>query len=158
MSRVAFRTDEFKDVKKEFRGRIVGAEYNEAPFGIKGAPEIEERMKARGITKKVGIMISAEEYEKPQYEWFVPTYKTGTRWYHFIKALEETGAMRDIEITGETDEERLESFCKSLVGMEFQWEEHRIVSIGGRETDVLIPVIYYGKSEVGEEVKEVKIG
>jgi len=154
---IAFRSEEFKPIKKEFRGVIVGAEYSEEPFGIKGDPEIAKRMAERGVGKKLGIKIQSEEYEKYQYEWFFPSSKAGTRWHWFIEALERTGAIREVSIAGNTDEERMQSFCKSLVGMEFHWEEQVRKAMGGRETDVLLPTVYYGKKKVEGEIREVKV-
>ena len=114
-------------------------------------------MAERGVGKKLGIKIQSEEYEKYQYEWFFPSAKAGTRWNWFIEALEKTGAIRDVNVSGSTDEERMQSFCKSLIGMEFHWEEQVRKAMGGRETDVLLPTVYFGKKKVEGEIREVKV-
>ena len=92
---IAFKTEEFKPFKKEFRGVIVAAEYSEEPFGLKGAPEVEEKQRQRYgvIPKKLGIKIETDEYEKYQYEWYFPSARIGTKWHELIQALERTGAM-----------------------------------------------------------------
>lgn len=156
---IAFKPEDFRPYKKEFRGVIVAAEYSEEPFGIKGAPEVEAAQVQRygRPVKKLGIKIITEQYEKPQYEWLIPSNKMNTRWHWFIEALYKTGAMRDVKIEGVTDEEKMQSFAKSLIGMEFYWVEETRKALGGRETDVLLPVAYFGKKKVGEEVTEVKL-
>ena len=156
---IAFKPSDFKPYKKEFRGVIVDAEYSEAPFGIRGAPDIEEKQMQRygGPVKKLGIRIRTEQYEKDQYEWFIPSNKINTRWYWFIEALDRCGALRDIKIEGLTDEERMQSFAKSLVGMEFYWVEEEREALGGRKTDVLLPIAYFGKKEISGGVREVSI-
>lgn len=149
--RVAFKSSEFSEAIKEFRGTIVDADYSEEPFGIRGAPDIERR------GPQLCLKIMTDVYEKPQYAWFPPSSKKKTKWWYFIEALEKSGAMADIRIEGETEEERMKSFMESLIGMEFYWQEKEVEILGGRKTArVLLPVVYYGKKQVGQ-VKEEEI-
>lgn len=135
---VAFLPEHLRDVKKEFTGVIIRVDYGERPFGFTGRPDIAAR-------KQLCIQIASEQYAKPQYEWYVPTYKKGTKWGYFIMALAETGAIRDVVIKGENDEERIRNFAESLIGMKFDWEEQQVEVLAGKKVECLIPVRYYGK-------------
>lgn len=57
--------------------------------------------------------------------------------------------MKDVEVKGNTDEQRLNSFAESLVGMEFQWVQHSDLElvIKGRTVECLLPEEYFGKKE-----------
>jgi len=151
--RAAFRTSEFTEAIKEFRGVIVDADFAIEPFGIKGAPEIDRK------TPQVCFKVITDEYEKPQYIWLPPSTKKKTKWWYFIEALEKSGAMSEIKIEGNTDEERIRSFMKSMIGMEFYWQEREVEILGGKgkTARVILPLIYYGKKQVGQ-VKEETIG
>ena len=149
---IAFSPNEFKESIKEFKGVIVDADYSEEPFGIKGNPEIERK------GPQLCLKIQTDEYEKPQYAWYPPSNKKKTKWFYFIEALEKSGAMADIRIEGNTSEERIKSLMNSLIGMEFFWQEREVEILGGRKTArVILPVVYYGKKEIGK-MKEEEIG
>jgi hypothetical protein len=149
MSEVVFNVDEFKTATKEFEGVIVDAEYSETPFGISGKFE-------RG--KVFAIKIETEEYEKPQYEWYPPSNKRLTKWWYFIKALHECGAMRDIVITGATTEERIRSFGNSLIGMKFRWVDYNdLEGFGGRKLQLLLPDQYLGRVEVKPPAEKIEV-
>lgn len=146
---VVFKPEELKEAIKEFRGVIVDADYGDTPFGLQGRPDIERR-------KQLAIKIVSDEYDKPQYEWYVPTNRKKTKWAYFIEALAKTGALKDVVITGSTDEERIMSFAKSLIGMEFYWVEQEVeLLVKGKTTTVLLPEVYYGKKQI-EPVSEIK--
>lgn len=79
--------------------------------------------------------------------------------------------MREISIAGATDDERMESFSKSLLGMVFRWEQQVLESLvkekgaGGaagafKKFDLLVPVEYLGKKpiEKAAEVRQATIG
>lgn len=151
---IVFTPDKLVEAKKDFRGVIIDAEYALEPFGFKGAPGIERRT-------QLAIKIRTDVYEKDQLEWFPPSDKKMTKWAYLIEALAETGAMKDVVVKGESDEERMQSFTKSLIGMEFRWlEKTGLPSIAkGKELELLIPVEYYGKKEVSPvtEIKEESV-
>lgn len=139
---IAFSPDEFSDVSKEFTGVVSDADYGLEPLGIKGRPDIERR-------EQLCVAIDTPDYEKRQYEWYAPTSHKKTKYAHFIEALATTGALRDADTSGETDEERMHNFVKSLIGMEFHWIQIEIEIMGGqRKTNVIIPDNYLGRKEV----------
>ncbi|MCD6148437.1 hypothetical protein J7J18_03635 [bacterium] len=150
MSSIAFKPEELKEAKKDFVGQIVAAEYGEAPLGMEGRPDIPRR-------KQLAIQIRTDEYEKDQFEWYPPSDKKLTKWAYFIEALAKTGALKDIRIEGSTDDERMQSFAKSLVGMKFRFVEYTDlpVIVKGKTIECILPEEYYGKSEVPKET-EVK--
>jgi serine/threonine-protein kinase RIO1 len=88
-----------------------------------------------------------------------------TKWLYFVEALNETGAMRDISVAGANDEERMQNFARSLLGMVFRWQEKECESLvkirGGefKKFNVLLPVEYLGKKpiEAAPEVKQVSL-
>jgi len=88
------------------------------------------------------------------------------KWLYFIEALNQVGAMKDISIAGTTDDERMQSVAKSLLGMTFRFEEQEFESMvkvkGGaaKRFSVLVPVEYLGKKpiEAPAEVKQATIG
>lgn len=61
-----------------------------------------------------------------------------------------TGAIRDVVVKGETDEERMQSFAKSLIGMEFRWiEKTNLDSIAkDRTLELLLPEEYFGRKDI----------
>jgi len=142
---VAFKPEELKEVKKEFRGVIVKA-------------EIVESAKFKPGRKQLHVLIQTDAYELPQHEWYPPSDKKLTKWGYFIGALAECGALADIEIKGVTDEEKLESLCKALVGMEFLWIEMAgLPTIAGKEVEILLPVEYYGRKKIAPPVEEREV-
>jgi len=147
---IAFSPDKLVEAKKDFRGTIVDAEYGVEPFGLKGRPDIARR-------EQLAIKIRTDAYEKDQYEWYPPSDKKLTKWAYFIEALAQCGALKDIVVKGETDEERMQSFARSLIGMEFRFvEKTGLQSIArGKELEIILPVEYYGKKEVSP-VKEIR--
>lgn len=153
-SGVVFTPDKLVDAKKDFRGYIVDAEYALEPFGFKGAPGIERR-------EQLAIKVRTDVYEKDQMEWYPPSDKKLTKWAYFLEAMAGCGALRDVVVKGETDEERMQSFTKSLIGMEFRWmEKTGLPSIAkNRELELLVPVEYYGKKEISpvREIKEEQV-
>jgi hypothetical protein len=159
MSGIAFKPEEATEALKEFVGQIVAVDYSLEPFGFKGAPDI------RRDTKVLGLQIRTEAYEKEQYEWYPPSRVKKTKWLYFIEALNETGAMRDISVAGANDEERMQNFARSLLGMVFRWQEKECESLvkirGGefKKFNVLLPVEYLGKKpiEAAPEVKQVSL-
>ena len=58
--------------------------------------------------------------------------------------------MKDVEVKGDTDEERLNSFAESLIGMEFLWVQHSDLElvIKGRTVECLLPEEYFGRKGV----------
>jgi len=145
---IGFRIEDMREVKKAFRGVIVGAEYGEEPFGMKGRPDIPRR-------KQLCIKIYTPDYIKPQYEWYVPSNKKKTKWAYLIEGLQNTGALMDMVIVGDTAEEKVRSFADQLIGMEFDWEEREVEIIARKTTDCLIPVVYYGRKSK-EEVEKLR--
>jgi len=140
---IAFKPDELKDIKKEFRGVVVKAEYVENP-------------RFKGY--QLHVEISTDAYELNQHEWYPPSNKKLTKWAYFIDALAECGALRHIEVKGETDEERMKSFAESLLGMEFDWVEYgELPTIAKKNIEVLLPVAYYGKKEI-KPIREEAVG
>lgn len=83
-------------------------------------------------------------------------FPAGVRWAYFLEAMVKVGAMKDIELKGTTDEERLNSFADSLVGMEFNFKQYDLeIVVKDKETgkprkiECLLPTEYFGKKEVG---------
>jgi len=153
-SGIVFSPDKLSEAKKDFRGVIVEAEYGLEPFGYKGKVDIQRR-------EQLAVKIRTDAYEKDQLEWFPPSDKKLTKWAYLIEALANTGALRDVVIKGESDEERMQSFAKSLVGMEFRFmEKTGLPSITkGRELEIILPVEYHGKKEVSPvtEIREEEV-
>lgn len=160
MSGIAFKPEEARDSIKEYTGQIVATDYSEKPFGMEGAAEIKR------TGKVLCLKIKANEYEKEQFEWYPPSKVKKTKWLFLIEALIQTGAMKDINPAGATDDERMKNFGQSLLGMKFKWEEKECESLvklkGGEQKkfDVLLPIEYLGKSaiEAPQQVKQTTIG
>jgi hypothetical protein len=160
VSGIAFKPEEATEALKEYVGQIVATDYSEEPFGFKGAPDIKRKGKV------LGIKIRTEEYEKEQFEWYPPSKVKKTKWIYFIEALNQVGAMKDVSIAGTNDDERMQSFARSLLGMTFKWEERECESMvkvrggGVKKFDVSLPVEYLGKKpiEAPAEVKQAIIG
>jgi hypothetical protein len=154
-SGIAFKPDEAREALKEYEGQVIETDFSEKPFGFEGAPEIKRQGKV------LGLKIQTTVYDKPQFEWYPPSMVKKTKWLYFIEALVETGAMKDINPAGATDEERMKNFGQSLLGMKFKWEEQEhesLVRIKGGEQkkfSVLLPVAYLGKSAI-EKTPEVR--
>ena len=144
---IAFTPEEFREAARDFRGVIVRAEYN-TPWTIENSPFAE--------TQKIPQMrIQIRPTDQPikdQYEWYAPTNIKNTRWYYFIKALNDLGVV--IQPEGNTLEERINDFCKKLIGLEFQWKDHQNLPglrPGRIIQRLLLPVRFYGKREVKPE-------
>jgi hypothetical protein len=162
---VAFTPEEFVEPRREFRGRIVRAEwgcadkeskyYNEWVFPTQAPADIRERQAER---QAYALRIEIMPIDRPWnniYEWYSLSQVRLSKWDYFIRALTATKA--EIDTKGNTVEERLNNFCKSLVGMEFKWVESTdLPTLGGRTIRrLLLPTEYYGKTEVGEYEKTV---
>jgi len=145
---VAFKPEEMTEARKDFRGIIINAEYGDAPLGMEGAPGIQRR-------PQLAIQIDTESYEKPQYEWFAPSNKKKTKWANFIEAMSKCGALKDTKTDGVSDDEKLKSFAKSLIGMDCHFTEIEVEAMGQQKrVAVILPDEYYGKREVTGEVKK----
>ena len=146
---IAFSPDELTEATKDFVGVVVDADYGETPLGMVGRPDIQRR-------PQLCIQIETEEYEKPQYEWYPPSNKKRTKWAYFIEALAKTGALREIDASGKTVEERMKNFARSLVGMKFRFVEHaKLEGIARPIERLILPEEYFGREEVKE--KKVKV-
>ena len=146
---VAFSPDEFKEYSIEFTGVIVRAEFG-TPWTIEGSPFGE----AGGPRVRIEIMPIDQPYEN-MFEWYPPSDKKPSKWMHFIEALYRTGAQKDLDTKGLTVKEKLENFCKSLVGMKFNWVRYEKLQFGGgKQGRLLVPIEYYGKVDVSTVKKE----
>jgi len=159
MSGIAFKTEEFGDALKDFTGQIVAVDYAEEPFGMKGAPGI------RRAGKVLCIRIRTEAYEKEQFEWYPPSRVNKTKWAYLIEALNETGAMKDVSMSGVNDDERMKSFANSLLGMRFRFQEQEresLVKEAGvtKKFNITLPVEYLGRAAIEEApvVRQAMIG
>lgn len=144
---IAFTPDGLKNATKDFKGVIVIAQYKQNP-------------KFQG--SQLEIEIQTEEYDKNQHEWYSPSDKKNTKWAHLIEALHKCGALKDISFEGQTVEEKMANFAKSLVGMQCRFVEFTdLPSIAkSRETNkyeirAIVPTEYFGKVDVGEVRTEV---
>jgi len=96
--------------------------------------------------------------------------------YYWVLALNETGAIKDIEVKGLTEDEKWLSFAKSHIGMQFRFEEKTDLEGVGFETDssgkpifdeagrrikrkirMIVPVEYFGKTKLEEKVETERI-
>jgi hypothetical protein len=157
---VAFKPEEFEEPRREFRGRVLRAEwgcadpsnpyYNPWVFPPEAPEDVRERQAERqAYAMRVEIM----PIDKPWnnlYEWYTISKYRQSKWWYLIQALSSLKV--PIEAEGNTLEERLNNFCKSLVGCEFQWLEHTDLPTVGRRLikRLLLPVQYFGKFEVAE--------
>ena len=157
--KVPFSLDEFVEAKREFRGRIVRAEwgtadpndqhYNPWVFPENAPEDIRERQRERGaIAIRIEIMPIDQPWDNI-YEWYSVSSSRLSKWYYFMDALLRLRI--PFETTGNTVPEKLDSFCRSLVGVEAKWSDHTdLPTVGGRVIKrLLLPVEYYGKFEVG---------
>jgi hypothetical protein len=111
-----------------------------------------------------GIPVVVEYWSRNK--WYPPSKVKKTKWIYFIEALNQVGAMKDVSIAGTNDDERMQSFARSLLGMTFKWEERECESMvkvrggGVKKFDVSLPVEYLGKKpiEAPAEVKQAIIG
>ena len=145
MSGIAFTPEDLVSAKKDFRGVIVVSTY-------------EKNKKFTGM--QLHIEMQTEVYDKNQHEWLAPSDKLKTKWAHFIEALSKCGALKDTNFEGEDPEERMNNFAKSLLGMQFRFVEYTDLpsiaknkNTGKFEIELIIPVEYLGKAEIGE-IKE----
>lgn len=160
MSGIAFAPEEFGEALKDFEGQIVAVDYADEPFGMKGAPGIQR------TGKVLCTKIRTDAYEKDQFEWYPPSNVKKTKWAYFIEALNETGAMRDVDTAGKTGDEQMQSFAKSLLGMKFRYQERECESLvkekGGaqKKFNLLVPVEYLGKAAIEEapRVRQTTVG
>lgn len=162
--RVAWRPEEFTEARREFRGRIIRAEWgtpegkykNDWVFPPNAPEDIRQRQVERGaVAVRIEIMPIDKSWENI-YEWYTVTDIRLSKWFYFIDSLNRTKTPYSFE--GNTVAERLSNFCKSLVGMEFKWEDHENLPTVGRNPikRLLLPTEYYGKFEVGE-IEKVEI-
>ena len=84
------------------------------------------------------------------YEWYSLSKYRQSKWWYFIQALSSLKV--PVSVEGNTIEERLTSFCRSLLGCEFQWLEHNDLPTVGRRTikRLLLPVQFFGRFEIAE--------
>jgi hypothetical protein len=162
----AWKPEEFEEPRREFRGRIVRAEwgsadpksphYNEWVFLPEAPEDVRERQVERqAYAIRVEIMPLDKAWQN-LYEWYGISRYRLTKWYYFIDALGKTKAPYSYD--GNTEEERLDNFCKSLIGMEFKWLEHTDLPTMGRRLikRLLLPIEFYGRTEV-KEVERIKL-
>ncbi|MHA3965038.1 MAG: hypothetical protein AM325_016035 [Candidatus Thorarchaeota archaeon SMTZ1-45] len=145
---VAFSPDQGVDATKDFNGYIVDAEYGLDPLGMVGKAEFQKR-------PQLAIQIRTEAYEKDQYEWYAPTRVNKTKWMYFIDAMNKCGALKETDSSGKNTDEKMASFAKSLVGMNFRWlEQGNLESAGQQDIKrLLLPDTYFGKVEIEEPIK-----
>jgi hypothetical protein len=149
---VAFKPDEMIEARKDFRGIIIDADYGDTPLGIEGAPGFVRR-------PQLAIKISTEAYEREQIEWYAPSNKKKTRWAAFIEAMSKCGALKETKPEGVSDDDKLKSFAKSLIGMDCHFVELEVEVMGQRgKSAVILPDEYYGRREVTGEVKTETVG
>ena len=163
--RVAWRPDEFTEAKREFRGRIVRADWGSAdpasPYYSQWVfpPEAPEDIRQRQVERKViAVRIEIAPIDQAWenlYEWYTVSNVRQSKWWYFMDALHRLKAPFDTK--GNTEPERLTNFCKSLLGMEFKWVDHENLPTAGRTTikRILLPVEYYGKAEGVPEHVEI---
>lgn len=148
MSETAFKPDEFSDALVSFRGIVSRIEYD-TDWVYAGSPFDRER------GKRLRMEIVTEEFKKPQYEWLTPTKSKGTKWEMFIKAMEASGANKDITVRGLTDDEKRVNWANQLLGMDCQWDRKMFASPfkkkqEEKELRLTVPVKYFGR--VAEEM------
>lgn len=109
-----------------------------------------------------GVPIVAQYWSR--YKWYPPSHVKKTKWIYFLEALVACGAMKDVSTAGKNDEERIQNFASSLLGMKFRWEQRICESMvrekgGFKKFDLMIPVEYLGKAaiEAKAEVRSVDI-
>jgi hypothetical protein len=163
---VAWRPEEFEEPRREFRGRIVRAEwgsadpqskyFNQWVFPPEAPPDVRERQVERqAYSIRIEIMPVDKSWNNI-YEWYGLSRIRLSKWWYWIQALSSLKV--PINVDGNTLEERLDNFCRSLVGMEFKWLEHNDLPTVGKKAikRLLLPVEYYGKFEV-QEPERIKI-
>lgn len=158
--RVAWSPEEFVEAKREFRGRIVRVEwgsadpeskyYNSWVFPPDAPEDIRQRQAERG---QIAIRVEIMPVDRPWnniYEWYGLSDVRLTKWYYFLQSLKRLNV--DVNMSGNTNVERLNNFCSSLVGCEFKWEDNEnLPTVGGKVIKrLLLPVEYYGRFEVGK--------
>jgi hypothetical protein len=167
----------FKEGRGEFIGVIINADYGEAPLGIAGRPEFQT-LRDGTARKQIAFeikVISGLETEKTQKQLLAPSDVKYSKMYYWVRALNETGAVKDVEVKGLTEDEKWLSFAKSHIGMQFRFEEKVDLEGVGYETDatgkplfdehgrrvkrkirMLVPVEYFGKVNLEELEKKVE--
>jgi len=162
----------------EFIGVIINADYGEAPLGIAGRPEFQ--LQRDGTARKQVAfeikVVSGLETEKTQKQLLAPSDVKYSKMYYWIQALNDTGAVKEIEIKGLTEDEKWLSFAKSHIGMQFRFEDKTDLEGVGFETDasgkpvldesgrrvrrkirMLVPVEYFGKAQLETKVETEKV-
>jgi len=163
---VAWKPEEFEEPRREFRGRIVRAEWGSADPNSKHynawvfPPEAPEDIRERQAERQAyAIRVEIAPIDRPWnniFEWYGLSQYRLTKWFYWIQALNSLKVPFDA--SGNTVEERLTNFCKSIVGMEFRWLEYNDLPTVGKRTikRLLLPVEYFGKFEIGE-VERIQI-
>jgi len=156
---IAFKPEDASDALKSYDGQIIATDYSEEPLGMAGAATIQRKGKV------FCIKLQTDQYEKPQFEWYPPSKVKQTKWVNFIESLVQVGAMKDVNASGATDEERMKNFGASLLGMKFHWEERKFTSLvkeqgKDKEFSLLVPTTYMGKLPIqaAPVVAEATIG
>jgi hypothetical protein len=96
--------------------------------------------------------------------WYAPSDKEKTKWAHLISYLSTSGALKDVDWSGSTPDEQMGNFAKSLLGMNCRFVEFtdlpsvaRNRETGKFEVRAIVPMEYFGKTEVGA-VREEAVG
>ena len=153
---VSWSKDTDKEPGRDFTGTIVKAEY---PFK-------DEKSQFEG--EQIRFLVRADpeaHYENLQPIWLPPSSKKGTKFVIWRDFLAEHCPQAFREVLPAVQKEQsqvaqINAFCKTLVGMRFQFQDKYFDKPNKRKDDpqmrMLVPVKYFGRGEV-KEVTEEKI-
>jgi hypothetical protein len=113
--KIAWSEEEEKEYL-EYTGVVVRAEFN--------TPWANSEKFEGTVNLRLELQVLEPEGWENQYIWVPPSDKKGTKWSIFRDCLKKTGAWKDLNITGNTDEERMASLCRNIIGMVFHVEKH----------------------------------
>jgi len=156
---VIFNPQEARESLKEFDGQVIEIDYSLTPFNLSTNESITNKK------PQLCLKIQTDIYEKPQYIWLPPSAVKQTKWVEFLSALAATGALAQIKVEGNTDEEKIKNFGQQLIGMKFHLLEKEFTSLVKENNEqkkfsLLVPTTYFGKLPVvlKPEVKSATIG
>lgn len=141
----------------EYDGVVVRAEFDTEWANFKEPGEKQSPFEGHNIRLELRV-IDPEGWENQYISYIQPSDRKGTKWQIFRDCLKKTGAWKDLNITGNTDYEKIQSLCKSIVGMAFHVERHQnYPSPWGKGFIKQVHLItkYHGRMKI-EPVTEVK--
>lgn len=140
--RVSWDAKEDKEYN-EYTGTVVRSEFG-TPWTVEKSPYPD-----RGPRIRLEFEVSDPAGGENRFMWVPPVERAGTRWAIFREAMKKVGAWKDLNIQGNTDEERLQALCNNIIGMTFVVHDYNnYPGWGGKPMKIGIIAEYRGKTQL----------